>query len=101
MSNYDNASPNPFYLLQLLLSLHELDLQVAPLLVGLLVLLLSLENLVPLPLLQDLLELGLVLRSQAPARNQSSEAARYHLETKNRASSTTRDVAAGLRPEGD
>lgn len=67
--------PPPFYLLQLLLSLHELDLQVAPLLVGLLVLLLSLENLVPLPLLQDLLELGLVLRSQAPARNQSSEAA--------------------------
>lgn len=66
------SKPLLLYLLQLLLPLHELDLQVAPFLMGLLVLLLSLENLVPLPLLQNLLELGLVLRSQAPAWNQSS-----------------------------
>lgn len=59
------------YLLQFLLSFHELYLQVAPLLVGLLLLLLSLENLLPLSLFQNLLELGFVLRSQAPVQNQS------------------------------
>lgn len=38
---------------------------------GLLLLLLSLENLLPLSLLQNLLELGFVLRSQTPVQNQS------------------------------
>ena len=52
-------------LFQLLLSLHQLYLQVTPLLVSLLFLLLGLENLLPLPLLQNLLELWLVLGSQA------------------------------------
>lgn len=62
---------NPFinYLLEFLLSFHKLNLQVAPLLVGLLLLLLSLEDLLPLSLLQNLLELRFILGSQAPVQN--------------------------------
>ena len=47
----DHISNHQFYLLKFLLSFHELYLQVAPLLVSLLLLLLSFDNLFPLSLL--------------------------------------------------
>lgn len=59
-----------FYLFKFLLSFHELYFQVTLLFVSLLLLLLSFDDLFPLSLLKNLLQLRLVLRSQAPVREQ-------------------------------